>query len=99
MYHSETAETDADESYQEATDTDEEWLSVGDAEIMPPLILNRGERSDPVFDTMLLPMYEWYLATGCGVFSKHICVFLSFYLLTYIRGIRPTLLTLQVHQS
>ncbi len=41
MYQSETAETDADESYQEATDTDEEWVSVGEAVIMPPLILNR----------------------------------------------------------
>ncbi len=40
MYHSETAKTDTEESYQEATDTDEEWLSVGEAVIMPPLILN-----------------------------------------------------------
>ncbi len=49
MYHSETAESDADESYQEVTDTDEEWLSAVEAVIMPPLMLNCGERSDPAF--------------------------------------------------
>ena len=61
MYHSETAETDADEVDQEVTGTDKAWLSAGEAVIMPPRILvigvirkaislsmwNTGTRSDP----------------------------------------------------